>query len=521
MVKSLAFAILVFMTLSAAGLFSELAAAANSASNSCDQILGKDLNIDWVTGTMNDLDKGFTRQDNRLRRMVQKVGIGRATLNDGILLNHDNRYLVALPDMDITNQNSSGRCWAFSGGNSLRAKLMKENKVDAKFQFSQAYLHFFSQLERSNIYLEKVISALGKIKDETKLRERIDVNESVSDGGFFMWFAGLVEKYGIAPQSAMPETASSDNTAKLQEALKDVLTFAANKMVETVQQVKATGADRLSQEDIQILRSIKTDAIRKVLTVLKFHLGDPPSSFNWIKYETAGEGKDKKIVEKITEHYTPLEFAQNFVGFKKSDYVMVSFNPRVPTGTYYEVLDTQLILPQKGSTATNVRTLNMTHDDGLDMIDRTLDLGWFAPEFDADIRKDTDFGSGVMHPGIFVDEDVYNFPKSENPRAMGRVKAQWIKWSYAVHAMVITAKDKIKNTSEYPILKLRVDNTWGKFSSTGGGTVPVGDNGRFHMYPSWFRMYVDTIVVPVEALTEAQRAKLAERPKLISIKKFD
>ena len=53
----------------------------------------------------------------------------------------------------ITDQESSGRCWLFTGLNVMRAKMIAEQKLNG-FEFSQVYNFFFDQLEKSNLFLQ-------------------------------------------------------------------------------------------------------------------------------------------------------------------------------------------------------------------------------------------------------------------------------------------------------------------------------------------------------------------------------
>ena len=84
-----------------------------------------------------------------------------------------------------------------------------------------AYLQFWDKLEKSNLYLEAVI----EMRETDPLdREWQLVNEwMVGDGGWWNYVTGLIEKYGVVPAGAMPETHSSNNTRTMNKVLERLL----------------------------------------------------------------------------------------------------------------------------------------------------------------------------------------------------------------------------------------------------------------------------------------------------------
>ena len=57
----------------------------------------------------------------------------------------------------VTNQKASGRCWGFAGLNLMRIAVCKKYNL-ANFEFSQNYFMFCDKLEKSNYFLENIIS---------------------------------------------------------------------------------------------------------------------------------------------------------------------------------------------------------------------------------------------------------------------------------------------------------------------------------------------------------------------------
>lgn len=78
----------------------------------------------------------------------------------------DTYFSVETPKQSIHDQKSSGRCWLFSGLNVLRANFAREHKDSMRVEFSQAYVFFYDQLEKANLFLQGVIDCAGKPMDD-------------------------------------------------------------------------------------------------------------------------------------------------------------------------------------------------------------------------------------------------------------------------------------------------------------------------------------------------------------------
>lgn len=121
------------------------------------------------------------------------------------------------PRGQVTNQASSGRCWMYAALNMLRLSTMKTHDLPTSFEFSQKYLYFWDKLERVNYFLD----AYDKTKTEDQQSRLVQflLNEPLGDGGQWQMFVNLVEKYGLVPQSAYPESKHSQNSRGLNMVL--------------------------------------------------------------------------------------------------------------------------------------------------------------------------------------------------------------------------------------------------------------------------------------------------------------
>ena len=68
----------------------------------------------------------------------------------------DTHFSHRVKTKGITDQHQSGRCWLFTGLNVLRAKMIHDLDLPS-LEFSQNYLFFYDQLEKSNLFLQAVI----------------------------------------------------------------------------------------------------------------------------------------------------------------------------------------------------------------------------------------------------------------------------------------------------------------------------------------------------------------------------
>lgn len=80
----------------------------------------------------------------------------------------------------ITNQRQSGRCWLFASTNIFRIALMQKYNLDS-FELSQAYLFYWDKLEKSNWFLEQIISTADMDLDSRLVQTLLQ--EPLSDGG--------------------------------------------------------------------------------------------------------------------------------------------------------------------------------------------------------------------------------------------------------------------------------------------------------------------------------------------------
>ena len=154
-----------------------------------------------------------TSADKALRNAIGSNDIRKLALNQDNMTGLDTYFSIKVDSKGITDQKSSGRCWLFTGLNVMRAKTIAKYGLTS-FEFSQTYPFFYDQLEKANLFLQGVIDTREKPMDD-KMVEWLFRNP-LSDGGTFTGVADIVGKYGLVPKGVMPETNSSENTARMQ-----------------------------------------------------------------------------------------------------------------------------------------------------------------------------------------------------------------------------------------------------------------------------------------------------------------
>ena len=230
-------------------------------------------------------------------------------------------FSVDIRNTGITDQQSSGRCWMFTGLNVLRNKAMKKMGVSG-FQFSHIYLFFYDQLEKSNLFLQGIIDTRNESIDHQKVQWLMQ--NPLSDGGTYTGVADLVSKYGLVPAEVQAETWASNNTSEIDGHLKRKLREIAINLREQAEAGK-TEAE---------LQAYKVEQLKTIYQMLVLAYGEPVQEFLW-----APRGKDGKLLSELKK-YTPMEFYKEYCGESgdlQNDYVMLMNDPSRPYNKVYEI----------------------------------------------------------------------------------------------------------------------------------------------------------------------------------------
>ena len=160
----------------------------------------------------------------------------------------------------------------------LRNKAIRQHNLPADFQFSQAYLFFYDQLEKANLFLQAIIDTY-KLPMDSKEVEWLFKNP-IGDGGQFTGVANLIDKYGLMPAEAMPETFNTNNTSSISSLM-------ALKLREDGLQLREMAAQKGMTPDK--LKAQKTEMLATIYRMLALTMGEPPAQFTWQQKNAKGE----------------------------------------------------------------------------------------------------------------------------------------------------------------------------------------------------------------------------------------
>lgn len=352
----------------------------------------------------------------------------------------------------ITDQKSSGRCWMFTSLNLLRPKAIKELNI-GEFEFSQNYLYFYDLLEKSNLFLENVISSAGSGLDDRRVEWYF--KNPIDDGGTWAGFINLIDKYGLVPRNIMPETNSSNNTSAMCATLK-------TKLREQGLQLRDMVAQKAKASDIQ---NRKVEMLGEVYRILALNLGQPPVEFKW-RYKNK-DGQISKL-----ESYTPTSFYHKVLpDVSPSDYVMMMNDPTRPYYKLYEVENYRNA--QEGK---NWKYINLPVEE-LKQIAMTSIKENDAVYAGVDVGKFMNSTEGVNSLDNYDYEALYGLKFGMNK------KQRVLTWdSGSTHGMALIAVDV--DESEKPTL-WQFENSWGSTS---------GHNGYLTFTDEWFSEYMFRMV---------------------------
>lgn len=410
-----------------------------------------------------------TASDKAIRNAIGSNDIRKLALNQDNLRAMDTHFSVKVNSKGVTNQESSGRCWLFTGLNVMRAKAIAKHNLGA-FEFSQVYPFFFDQLEKANLFLQGVIDTSDKPMED-KMVEWL-FRHPLSDGGTFTGVADIVSKYGLVPKDVMPETHSSENTNRMA----DLITLKLREQGLELREMAAKGskADALNQK--------KTEMLGVVYRMLVLNLGVPPTEFTWTEYNAQGEPV-------YTETYTPMSFLKKYGDeHLLGNYVMLMNDP---SREYYKTYE--IDYDRHRYDGKNWTYINLPVEDIKEMAIASLKDSTMM-YFSCDVGKFLDGKRGLL--------DVKNYDyESLMGTSFGMDKKQRVQSfaSGSSHAMTLMAVDLDK---EGKPTKWMVENSWGT----------AGYNGHLIMTDEWFNEYMFRLVVETKYVPEKISNLLKRKP---------
>ena len=249
------------------------------------------------------LEKSYSSKPEHkvLRRVLYENDL--STVTKVMERANDNQYQfsIDIKTLPMTDQESTGRCWIFSGLNFLREVTAKKYNLD-KFELSQNYVAFYDKLEKINYFLEIMDDFLDVDGDDRVLKHLL--HNGIQDGGQWQMLVNVIKKYGLVPKEAMPETHPSSHTYYLNS----LINLRLRKYAGDVRKNKEKKAE------------LKKEALDELYSLVVSSLGMPPKEF-------AFEYVDKDGKYHLDQGLTPKSFYDKYIGVDLDEYVSMINSP--------------------------------------------------------------------------------------------------------------------------------------------------------------------------------------------------
>ncbi len=421
-----------------------------------------------------EISKGYEgdADDKAIRNALAVTPISTLAMNAENAAMIDTHFSDRVKTKGITDQQSSGRCWLFTGLNVLRAKMIDKYDLP-KMEFSQNYLFFYDQLEKANLFLQGVIDT----KDLPFEDRKVDwlFSNPLSDGGQFTGVSNLITKYGLVPAEAMPETYQANNTSNMATLLK-------LKLREDGLDLRAAAAEGASAKKLQ---KMKVEQLSEIYRMLVLCLGEPVKEFEWIRCD-----RDNNIVSRKT--YTPKGFYDEFIGEDlENNYVMIMNDPCREYGKVYEIDYDRHVYDGHNWVYVNLPVERIKEMAIASIKDNT------AMYFSCDVGKFANSKKGVLDINNFDYESLMGVTFGMDKKERVQTHA-----SGSSHAMTLIAVDIVDGKP----VKWMVENSWGPAS---------GYQGNYIMTDEWFNEYMFRLVVEKKYVPADVLEMLNQEPELL------
>lgn len=417
------------------------------------------------------LEASFAKKpvQQAMQTVLYRASIFDATLKMAEEVNSGYNFNVEIKTLPPANQKQSGRCWIFAAMNFLREEVGKKCKLES-FELSQNYIAFYDKLEKINFFVEAMDDFLTVDNDDRTLQYLLQTG--IQDGGQWQMVANLIEKYGVVPKAAMPETVASSAT------------YSVNSLINIKLRQYAKSARALAQAGkAGEIAGLKAEMLDQCYTLLAQAFGNPPKTFTF-------EYTDKDGKYGAEANLTPQTFYQKYVGLNLHDYVSL-INAPTADKPYYKTFTVDYL----GNVVEGapIHHLNVPMAELKAAIVKQLQAGqvvWFG--------CDTGFGnrkSGVWSEKQYAVADLLGLDLSVS-------KAEQLDYRISTmgHAMILTG---VLLAEDGTPLKWKIQNSWGEEAGHKGYYLAEGD---------WFDKYTYQAVVRREYLPAKAQKALEQAP---------
>ncbi|MCF8299324.1 MAG: C1 family peptidase [Saprospiraceae bacterium] len=404
-----------------------------------------------------------------LTNAVSSNDINKLALNRDNLYKSDTYFSHKVKTNGITDQESSGRCWLFTGLNVLKPKVLAKYNISS-FEFSQNYSFFWDQLEKANLFLEGIIETADKPMDDRRVEWLF--KNAIGDGGQWTGVVDVISKYGLVPKTVMPESKNSESTRMMSKLIQRKLK--ENALVLREMHKKGKKMNELRQKKIEMLS--------ETYRMLAISLGEPPTEFVW-RYKD----KDDNLSE--AKKYTPKSFYEEAVGVDLKSYVMLMNDPSREYYKLYEI-DYDRHIYEGG----NWKYINLPINEIKEFAKASI-MDNEAMYFSCDVGKQLNREKGTLDVNNYNYGELFgvNFTMDKKQRIQTFE-------SSSSHGMTLIAVDLDKDGNS---VKWLLENSWGASN---------GFNGHLIMTDKWFDEYMFRVVINKKYISEKNLKILEQKP---------
>lgn len=420
---------------------------------------------------------------DRANRVAQRAAVNNGLVEASVDRVEDERnrhtFNIELKEKEIRNQKQSGRCWMFAALNLMEYKLCRKYNLKG-FELSKNYTLFFDKLERCNYFLDSIIRTLDEDLDG-RLVSHI-LTDPMGDGGQWDMIKNIIKKYGLVPSYAMKESVNSSATANLNNCLTKILRMYAKNLRDSYKEEK----------DLEKLKKMQEEYMKKIFDVLSISLGTPPEKFD---FEVRNE--DEEFIS--DKNLTPQEFLKKHVEVNLDDYISL-INAPTKDKPYFKSYTVDFL--GNVMELDKVRYVNVPVEVMKDGILKQLKDGepvWFGCDVAQFFyRKGANLDLSTLKIFDLLNVE-YDLSKEERLD---------YKESLMTHAMVFVGCDYDEENKK--INRYKVENSWGK---------DAGDRGYLVMSDEWFDEYMYQALINKKYLDEKVIKAYSEEP--IQLKPWD
>ncbi|BBO00334.1 aminopeptidase C [Sporolactobacillus terrae] len=416
-------------------------------------------------------------QNKVIQDAIMNNGINAATMNSEAVVSMNPVFSEEVESGKVTDQKQSGRCWMFAALNTFRHKLSGTFNLK-DFELSQNYTLFWDKFEKANYFFESIIDTATEPLDGRLVSWLMETPQQ--DGGQWDMLVSIIEKYGVVPKQAMPETFQSSRTLQLNRLLNAKL----RKDAGVLRELSAAGKSR---DEIE---KTKTEMLSDIYRLLAFSLGEPPKTFD---FEYRDE--DKNFHRDLG--ITPQQFFKKYVGIKLEDYVPV-INAPTEDKPYKKTYTVQYLGTVVGGHPIKYLNVDMETLKSLAISQiKDNESVWFG----CDVVQYSESKHGILDTALFDYATAF-----DTDFQMTKAERLDNKHSCLTHAMVLTGVNLVDGKPN----RWKVENSWGE---------KVGTKGYFVMSDPWMDEYTYQVVINKKYLSDELKAAFAQDP--VELKPWD